>query len=200
MSLITLLEDHSIVRDGLRYLLEQDGHRIEAEFGDPDALFRQMDGLKSDILITDLDFANYKFTAILEHPACITERFRTIVLSMHTGPNVVRQAIRLGIAGYVSKGRGAQELLSAVQAVERGQPYFCDEARKAADSRSPHITPRERDVLELLVAGLSPKDVAEKLGISDKTVYVHRINLLEKFKARSMFELQNRARELGIWI
>ena len=57
MSLITLLEDHSIVRDGLRYLLEQDGHRIEAEFGDPDAFFWHMDGLKSDILITDLDTA-----------------------------------------------------------------------------------------------------------------------------------------------
>lgn len=198
MSLITLLEDHSIVRDGLRYLLEQEGHRIEAEFGDPDDLFRRIGELRSDILITDLDFAHYKGTAVLEHPACITGRFRTIVLSMHTGPNVVRQAIRQGIVAYVSKGRGAQELLSAVQAVERGQPYFCDEARKAADSHSPHVTPREREVLELLVAGLSPKDVAEKLGISDKTVYVHRINLLEKFKARSVFELQSRARELGI--
>ena len=198
MSLITLMEDHSIVRDGLRYLLEQEGHRIEAEFGDPEDLFRRMDGLKSDILITDLDFPNFKGTMVLEHPARITDRFRTIVLSMHTGPNVVRHAIRQGIAAYVSKGRGAQELLSAVQAVERGQPYFCDEARKAADSHSPHITPREREVLELLVAGLSPKDVAEKLGISDKTVYVHRINLLEKFKARSVFELQSRARELGV--
>ena len=198
MSLITLLEDHSIVRDGLRYLLEQEGHQIEAEFGDPDAFFRRMDGLKSDILITDLDFAKYKGTAVLEHPAHIAGRFRTIVLSMHTGPNVVRQAIRQGIVAYVSKGRGAQELLSAIRAVEQGLPYFCDEARKAADSHSPHITPRERDVLKLLVAGLSPRDVAETLGISDKTVYVHRINLLEKFKARSVFELQSRARELGI--
>ena len=198
MSLITLMEDHSIVRDGLRYLLEQEGHRIEAEFGDPEDLFRRMDGLKSDILITDLDFPNFKGTMVLEHPARITDRFRTIVLSMHTGPNVVRQALRQGIAAYVSKGRGAQELLSAVQAVEHGRSYFCEEARKAADTLGPHITPREREVLVLLIAGLSPKDIAEKLGISDKTVYVHRINLLEKFKANSVYELQNRARELGV--
>lgn len=198
MSLITLLEDHSIVRDGLRYLLEQEGHRIEAEFGDPEELFRQMDGLQSDILVTDLDFPNFKGSLVLEHPARIADRFRTIVLSMHTGPNVVRQAIRLGIAAYVSKGRGAQELLSAVQAVGHGRTYLCEEARKAADTLGPHITPREREVLVLLIAGLSPKDVAEKLGISDKTVYVHRINLLEKFKANSVFELQNLARELGI--
>ena len=198
MSLITLMEDHSIVRDGLRYLLEQEGHRIEAEFGDPEDLFRRMDGLKSDILITDLDFPNFKGTMVLEHPARITDRFRTIVLSMHTGPNVVRQALRQGIAAYVSKGRGAQELLSAVQAVEHGRSYFCEEARKGADTLGPHITPREREVLVLLIAGLSPKDIAEKLGISDKTVYVHRINLLEKFKANSVYELQNRARELGL--
>lgn len=192
------MEDHSIVRDGLRYLLEQEGHRIEAEFGDPEDLFRRMDGLKSDILITDLNFPNFKGTMVLEHPARITDRFRTIVLSMHTGPNVVRQALRQGIAAYVSKGRGAQELLSAVQAVEHGRSYFCEEARKAADTLGPHITPREREVLVLLIAGLSPKDIAEKLGISDKTVYVHRINLLEKFKANSVYELQNRARELGL--
>lgn len=198
MSLITLLENHSIVRDGLRYLLEQDGHRIETEFASPDDLFTRMDELRSEILVTDLDFAHYKGTAVLEHPACIAGRFRTVVLSMHATPNVVRQAIRLGVAAYVTKTRGAQELLSAIRAVEQGLPYFCDEARKAADSHSPHITPRERDVLELLVAGLSPRDIAEKLGISDKTVYVHRINLLEKFKARSVFELQSRARELGI--
>ena len=198
MSLITLLEDHSIVRDGLRYLLEQEGHRIEAEFGNPEDFFRRMDGLKSDMLITDLDFAAYKGTAVLEHPARITDRFRTIVLSMHTAPNMVRQAIGQGIAAYVSKGRGAQELLNAIRAVEQGLPYFCEEARKAADTRSPHITPRERDVLVLLIAGMSPKDIAEKLGISDKTVYVHRVNLLEKFDARSVFELQSRASELGI--
>lgn len=198
MSLITLLEDHSIVRDGLRYLLEQEGHEVEAEFGDPDDLFRRVDGLHSDILITDLDFAHYKGTAVLEHPACIAGRFRTIVLSMHTGPNMVRQAIAQGIKAYVSKGRGAQELLKAIRSVEHGLPYFCDEARKAADTSSPHITQREREVLLLLVAGLSPKDVAEKLGISDKTVYVHRINLLDKLKARSVFELQSRATELGI--
>ena len=198
MSLITLLEDHSIVRDGLRYLLELEGHRIEAEFGDPDAFFRHMDGLRSDILITDLDFANYKGTSVLEHPARIADRFRTIVLSMHTGPHIVRQATHLGVAAYVSKSRGAQELLSAIRSVEQGEPYFCDESKKAADTRSPHITQREREVLVLLIAGMSPKDIADKLGISDKTVYVHRINLLEKFKARSVFELQSRASELGV--
>ncbi len=198
MSLITLLEDHSIVRDGLRYLLEQEGHRIEAEFGDPEDFFRRMDELKSDILITDLDFPNFKGTMVLEHPARITERFRTIVLSMHTGPNVVRQAMRQGIAAYVSKGRGVQELLSAVQAVKHGRFYLCEEAREAADTLGPHITLREREVLVLLIAGLSPKYIAEKLGISDKTVYVHRVNLLDKFKANSVYELQNRARELGV--
>lgn len=196
--MITLLEDHPILRDGLRYMLEQECHQIEAEFSDPDVLFQRMGDLKSDLLITDLDFANYKGTAVLEHSAGITRRFRTIVLSMHTTPNIVRKAISQGVVAYVTKGRGAQELLDAIRTVEQGLPYFCDEARKAADTRSPHVTQREREVLALLISGMSPKDIAEKLGISDKTVYVHRIRLLEKFKARSVIELQSRAHELGL--
>lgn len=196
---IILLEDHAIVRDGVRFLLDQQPEfSVIAEFEHPEQLFSALTELDADILITDLDFKQFKGVEILQHPAAITSQFRTIVLSMHGEANMVRRAMDLGAFGYVTKSRGAQELVNAIHEVHQGRFYLTDDIRDQVGTIPPHITKREREVLMLLINGETAKAIGTRLGISDKTVYIHRASLMEKFGARTLIELTLKVRDSAL--
>lgn len=196
---IILLEDHAIVREGVRFLLGQEADMsVIAEFDCPEQLFAALPGLDADILITDLDFEKFKGVEILQHPSAITSQCRTIVLSMHGEAHLVKRAMDLGAFGYVTKSRGARELVLAIHQVHNGHFYLTDDIRNQVVTMSPHITKREREVLMLLINGETAKAIATRLGISDKTVYIHRASLMEKFGAKTLIELGRKAREAGI--
>ncbi len=196
---VILLEDHAIVREGVRFLLDQEADMsVIAEFDCPDQLFAALPGLDADILITDLDFEKFKGVEILQHPSAITSQCRTIVLSMHGEAHLVKRAMDLGAFGYVTKSRGARELVLAIHQVHNGHFYLTEDIRNQVVTMSPHITKREREVLMLLINGETAKAIATRLGISDKTVYIHRSSLMEKFGAKTLIELGRKAREAGI--
>jgi len=196
---IILLEDHAIVREGVRFLLDQeDDMSVIAEFDCPEQLFAALPGLDVDILITDLDFEKFKGVEILQHPSAITSQCRTIVLSMHGEAHLVKRAMDLGVFGYVTKSRGARELVNAINEVHNGHFYLTDDIRNQITVMPPHITKREREVLMLLLNGETAKAIGAQLGISDKTVYIHRASLMEKFSAKTLIELGHKAREAGI--
>ena len=196
---IVLLEDHAIVREGVRFLLDQvPEFSVIAEFDCPEQLFAAIPELDADILITDLDFEKYKGVEILQHPAAITSQFRTIVLSMHGEAHLVRRAMDLGAFGYVTKSRGARELVAAIHEVQKGHFYLTDDIRNQVAITPPHITKREHEVLMLLISGETAKAIATRLGISDKTVYIHRASLMEKFNAKALIELGRKARDAGL--
>ena len=196
---IILLEDHAIVREGVRFLLGQEADMsVIAEFDCPEQLFAALPELDADILITDLDFEKFKGVEILQHPSAITSQCRTIVLSMHGEAHLVKRAMDLGAFGYVTKSRGARELVAAIQEVHKGHFYLTDDIRNQVATTSPHITKREREVLMLLINGETAKAIGTRLGISDKTVYIHRASLMEKFGAKTLIELGRKAREAGI--
>ncbi len=196
---IILLEDHAIVREGVRFLLGQEADMsVIAEFDCPEQLFAALPGLDADILITDLDFEKFKGVEILQHPSAITSQCRTIVLSMHGEAHLIKRAMDLGAFGYVTKSRGARELVLAIHQVHNGHFYLTDDIRNQVVTTSPHITKREREVLMLLINGETAKAIATRLGISDKTVYIHRASLMEKFGAKTLIELGRKAREAGI--
>mgnify|MGYP000211925137 FL=1 len=196
---IILLEDHAIVREGVRFLLDQETDMsVIAEFDSPEQLFDALPGLDTDILITDLDFEKFKGIEILQHPSAITSKCRTIVLSMHGEAHLVKRAMDLGVFGYVTKSRGARELVNAINEVHNGHFYLSDDIRNQIAVRPPHITKREREVLMLLLNGETAKAIGAQLGISDKTVYIHRASLMEKFSAKTLIELGHKAREAGI--
>jgi len=196
---IVLLEDHAIVREGVRFLLDQEPEfSVIAEFERPDQLFAAVDELDADILVTDLDFEQYRGVEILQHSAGLTSQFRTIVLSMHGEAHLVRRAMDLGAFGYVTKSRGARELVAAIHEVHKGHFYLTDDIRNQVAITPPHITKREREVLMLLINGETAKAIGSRLGISDKTVYIHRASLMEKFNAKTLIELGRKARESGI--
>jgi len=196
---IILLEDHAIVREGVRFLLDQETDMsVIAEFDSPEQLFDALPGLDTDILITDLDFEKFKGIEILQHPSAITSKCRTIVLSMHGEAHLVKRAMDLGVFGYVTKSRGARELVNAINEVHNGHFYLSDDVRNQIAATPPHITKREREVLMLLLNGETAKAIGAQLGISDKTVYIHRASLMEKFSAKTLIELGHKAREAGI--
>ncbi|MCE2868284.1 MAG: response regulator [Gammaproteobacteria bacterium] len=196
---IILLEDHAIVREGVRFLLDQETDMsVIAEFDSPEQLFDALPGLDTDILITDLDFEKFKGIEILQHPSAITSKCRTIVLSMHGEAHLVKRAMDLGVFGYVTKSRGARELVNAINEVHNGHFYLSDDIRNQIAATPPHITKREREVLMLLLNGETAKAIGAQLGISDKTVYIHRASLMEKFSAKTLIELGHKAREAGI--
>jgi two-component system uhpT operon response regulator UhpA len=196
---IILLEDHAIVREGVRFLLDQEADMsVIAEFDCPEQLFAALPGLDADILITDLDFEKFKGVEILQHPSAITSQCRTIVLSMHGEAHLVKRAMDLGVFGYVTKSRGARELVNAINEVHNGHFYLTDDIRNQIAATPPHITKREREVLMLLLNGETAKAIGAQLGISDKTVYIHRASLMEKFSAKTLIELGHKAREAGI--
>ena len=196
---IVLLEDHAIVREGVRFLLDQEPEfSVVAEFEAPRQLFDALPGLDADILITDLDFEDLRGVEILQHPAAITSQFRTIVLSMHGEAHLVKRAMDLGVFGYVTKSRGARELVTAIHEVYNGHFYLTDDIHNQVAVTPPHITKREREVLLLLLKGETAKAIGTRLGISDKTVYIHRASLMEKFSAKTLIELGRKARDAGI--
>lgn len=196
---IILLEDHAIVREGVRFLLDQETDMsVIAEFDSPEQLFDALPGLDTDILITDLDFEKFKGIEILQHPSAITSKCRTIVLSIHGEAHLVKRAMDLGVFGYVTKSRGARELVNAINEVHNGHFYLSDDIRNQIAATPPHITKREREVLMLLLNGETAKAIGAQLGISDKTVYIHRASLMEKFSAKTLIELGHKAREAGI--
>ncbi|MEY3068961.1 MAG: hypothetical protein RLZZ456_660, partial [Pseudomonadota bacterium] len=191
---IILLEDHAIVREGVRFLLDQETDMsVIAEFDSPEQLFDALPGLDTDILITDLDFEKFKGIEILQHPSAITSKCRTIVLSMHGEAHLVKRAMDLGVFGYVTKSRGARELVNAINEVHNGHFYLSDDIRNQIAATPPHITKREREVLMLLLNGETAKAIGAQLGISDKTVYIHRASLMEKFSAKTLIELGHKA-------
>lgn len=196
---IVLLEDHIIVREGVRFLLDQEPEfSVVAEFESPRQLFDALAGLDADILITDLDFEDFRGVEILQHSAALTSQFRTIVLSMHGEAHLVKRAMDLGVFGYVTKSRGARELVTAIHKVYNGHFYLTDDIRNQVAVTPPHITKREREVLMLLISGETAKAIGIRLGISDKTVYIHRASLMEKFSAKTLIELGRKARDAGI--
>lgn len=196
---IILLEDHAIVREGIRFLLEQEMDiSVVAEFEHPQDLFAALPALNADLLITDLDFKQFRGLDILLDSVAITTLIRTIVLSMHGEAGMARRAMDLGAFGYVSKSRSARELVTAIQAVHQGHFYLSEDIRDQVVITPPHITKREHEVLRLLRAGKTAKVIGNELGISDKTVYIHRASLMEKFKCKTLIELSQKAHELGI--
>ena len=196
---IILLEDHAIVREGVRFLLDQETDMsVIAEFDSPEQLFDALPGLDTDILITDLDFEKFKGIEILQHPSAITSKCRTIVLSMHGEAHLVKRAMDLGVFGYVTKSRGARALVNAINEVYNGHFYLSDDIRNQIAATPPHITKREREVLMFLLNGETAKAIGAQLGISDKTVYIHRASLMEKFSAKPLIDLGHKAREAGI--
>jgi len=211
---ILLVEDHNIVRNGLRSLLEsQSGIQVvdEASNG-KEALQKVMDGQTPDIVLTDINMPELDGIGLLEKLHEFYPDIRVIILSMLEHEKYVLKAMNSGAAGYLLKSSSHLELIFAIQHVMAGNYYICSEIslkilsiiplypqNTEEDTRAAgSLSKREREILTLIAEGYTNSEIAEMLFTSRRTVEGHRQNLIEKTRARNTAALIRFAVKNGI--
>lgn len=205
---ILIADDHQIIREGVRASLDTDADLTvvgEAETGEEALTLAQK--LRPDIFLVDVTMPGRNGVDLTREWVASGGRGKVIILSMHTERNWVVDAFRAGAKGYVVKTAGPAQLIEAIKAVHRGRSYvspavadvLLDEMMGGDDSSAAvSLTPRERQVLQLLSEGLNAKEVAAELGISDKTVHAFRAQVMRKLDLHSMAELTKYAIRHGL--
>jgi len=193
---IVLVDDHPLVRDGLRARLDAvPTLTVAGEAGNADEALALAESLEPDLVLMDIGMQGMNGIALA---GLFHERFpaiRVLMLSMHDNVEYVTQAVRAGASGYVLKDSPATEIVRAIEAVLAGQTWFSAGlgARmiqaSAAQAPVERLTPRELDILDALAEGLSSKQIAHRNGLSVRTVETHRLNLKRKLNIEGQAEL-----------
>jgi two-component system response regulator NreC len=200
---IILADDHEIVRDGLRRIVEAEGDmEVVAEAGDAEAARRRTSGLKPAVLVLDLNMPGEPSLATIPSILEGSPETAVVVLTMQDDPAFAREAFRLGARAFVVKHAAGAELVDAIRAASRGETYINPllGARLAAAPEGPPggLTPREIEVLRTVAAGYTNPEIAEKLVISIRTVETHRAAIHRKLNTSSRAEVVTFAREHGL--
>lgn len=192
---IVLADDHQIVRECLRALLQTEPDmEVIGEVADGLAVADAVVRLKPDVLVLDWMMPGLTGLEVTRQVRRATPDVIVLILSMHGNESYVREALRNGAAGYVLKDESVETLVIAIHAVRAGRRYLCPSLQESVDlSRGMEVeidpyetvTQREREVLVLAAEGHTAIDIAAKLSISRKTVEVHRARILEKLHLRS---------------
>lgn len=189
MSRIYLVDDHAIVRDGLRVVLEAAGHEIVGEAAGPTPALADVARLLPDVALVDLHLGLRSGFELLAELQRRQLSVHVIVLTMSIQPRHVAEALRLGAMGYLLKGSASTELLQALDAVVQGRRYLCPQASEfaagvltgaAAPSAADALSPRERQILLMVARGAPSSAIGEALHLSPKTVDTYRSRLMAK--------------------
>ncbi|MEM5389926.1 response regulator [Paraburkholderia phymatum] len=193
---LILVDDHPLVRDGLRARLEAvPGFAVVGEAGNAEQAMTLAAAQEPDLVLMDVGMKGINGITLA---ALFHERFpdiRVLMLSMHDNVEYVTNAVRAGARGYILKDSPGAEIIRAIGAVLDGKTFFSEElgARliQASTLRDPRerLTPRERDILDQLAEGLSSKQIAHRSGLSVRTVETHRQNLKRKLEIDGQAEL-----------
>lgn len=203
MITVMLVDDHAIVREGFKRLVErQPDIKVVGESGTRRDAPGLIEARKPALIITDLSLPDGSGLAMirdLRKSGCASQY---VVLSMHAGAAFVREALMHGVMGYVTKGAAADELVDCIRVVASGGRYLSSDispsSHSSPENSHAELTPRERQALQLLVRGLVPKAVAAELNLNVKTLYGHRASLMEKLGARNDRDLVRLALERGL--
>jgi DNA-binding NarL/FixJ family response regulator len=202
---VALVEDHHLVREGLRLALAgAEGFEIVGEAASRAGAIDLVAATHPDVLLLDLTLPEGDALPLLESLPAIQPGLRIIILTMHSDPETVRQALAAGASGYLVKGAHLEELFAAIRAVARGQRYLHSSVTEAVveDSirwfRSGPLSTREREILRLLASGHPPTEIGKMLGISVHTVRRHVANISEKLGIRGNNALTRYAIRSGL--
>jgi len=207
---VLVADDHALFRAGIRKLLQSfEGIDVVDEAADGHEAIRLSATHRPDVLLMDIGMPGLNGVEAAARLTREGPRPRVIILSMHTGEEYVLRAIRAGAAGYLLKDAKPAELEAAVRAVARGEIYLSpaisrylveDYVRRGSIERGPldRLTPRQREVLQLIAEGNTTKAIAAKLGLSTKTVETHRAQLMERLDTHDIAALVRLAIRLGL--
>jgi DNA-binding NarL/FixJ family response regulator len=204
------LEDYKIIRDGIRFLLQQDGFiQVVGEAKQGEELLRIIDTVNIDVLLLDIYLDGMQDTRtidgfeICEIVQTRYPKIKVIAHSVYDDADRVAKIMKAGAMGFVSKKAGYEELIQAIKVVHSGKKYICTETSRKLKNinnflagientlrgEDEFFSKREREVLELLAKGYSSRRIAENLFITDKTVESHRKNMVSKAKVKNTAEL-----------
>ncbi len=200
---ILLADDHTLIRQGLRLLLEREpAFEVVGEAADGRQAVALADQLRPDVLILDLAMPNLNGIEAARQVTAHTPAPAIVVLSMHADESYLLQALKAGARAYLLKDSADSDLIAAVRAVSDGKGFFspaisrmlADDYVRQLQERGAHdsyelLTAREREILQLLAEGKSNKDVASLLSLSPYTVETHRANIMQKLNLHSAPEL-----------
>lgn len=215
---VVLADDHVLVRDGIKALLEdQEGINVIAEASNGVEALEVLKTNKPHIIIVDIRMPELNGIKVVREINKLYTDIRTLVLSMHDSEEYVVKAIQAGADGYLLKGASKEEFLKALTSVATGGKYFTGdvsaiimnnfvngnvstlESSKVATVETPFkLTKREKQILDLVLQLKNNKDIADELSISKRTAEVHRFNLMKKLDVKNIMELSNKAKEFDL--
>lgn len=211
MPTIVLADDHHIVRQGLRALLESEPNfKLVGEAGDGIEAVRMVERLRPNVLVTDVMMPGLNGLEVTRQVAKASPQTRVIILSMYSNDAYVVEALKNGASGYVLKDAQSNDLIHAVREVAAGRRYLSAPLsereielymRKVDDApEDPYetLSNREREVLQLVAEGRTSAEIAERLFISPRTAEGHRANLMRKLTLANHTELVKFALKRGI--
>lgn len=208
---VLLVEDHALVRAGLRALLERSGDiHVLGEASNGQEGVKLTREIKPDVVIMDIMMPRLNGIQAAEHILSMKLPAQVLLLSMYSEEGLVHQALQSGAKGYVLKTSVSEELLEAVRAVARGETYLSttissiamDSALHPSTSQSSNpidnLSPREKEILQLIAEEHTSIEIAQLLFISEKTVEKHRANLMEKLHVRNLAGVVRLAIKYGL--
>lgn len=190
---VMVVDDHEVLRDGLKFMLRNEIELvIVAEAADGEEALARVDQVRPDVMLLDLNMPVMGGLEILRRLREFHPDLPIVILTMYDDPEYVDEALRSGASGYLLKSVGGEELVRAIRAAARGSGYLQAEitrpvlerfARQSAARLEARLSPREADVARLLAEGLSNRQIARGLGLSEATVKSYLSQLFEKLGA-----------------
>ena len=202
---IVLADDHVLVRQGIKSLLEREGMQVLAEASNGQEAVRKVEKLNPDVAIMDIGMALLNGVDAVRTLSRSCPKTKSILLTQHEEDQYVSEALHAGGKGYVLKSQIANDLVLAIRKVLRGEVYLSPgladavEAYGSKAERSAHpLTARERQVLQLIAEGMSNKEIASLLGVTIKTTESHRVRLMQKLDIHEVASLVRYAVKHGL--
>ncbi len=204
---ILIVDDHSIVRSGITSILAQQGNiEVAGEAPNGEEALKKFKACSPDIVLIDISLPDINGIELLKLIKCDKPQVKVIIFTMHEEAEYIYSAIENGANGYLHKNGDIEELVKAIEQVHAGKNFFSErisyiivnEMRQNKIMPLPalvtyKLSPREQEVLKLIVEGHSNKMISTELNISVKTVAIHRTNIMKKVQAKNTADLVNKA-------
>jgi DNA-binding NarL/FixJ family response regulator len=192
---VLIVDDQNMARKALTLLISQSKKvTVIGEACNEEELKKKIACNKIDLVVLDVDGDNYKAVQAIEYLSSNHHSIKVLVLTKNNESTFVRKMIKAGVGGYLTKNSSPEELLNAIEIVNGGAKYLSSEIQtmlltKVSDTDHEKLTKREKQIIQLVIEGLSSKEISEKLSVSVKTVETHRGNIYKKLNVKNIAEL-----------
>jgi len=213
---VVLADDHVVVRNGIKMLLESAGEiSVIGEASNGQEALEVVKQLQPDVLIIDIRMPIMNGLEATSKLGSYSDKTKALILSMHNDEEYVLQAMDSGAAGYLLKDTSKEEFIKAIYSVKQGGKYFSGDISnilvnsylnvksnkqgKSSDNIKQYdLTKREKEILKLIIDGINNKDIADQLGKSVRTIETHRFNIMKKLNVNNVVELIKKVEEESV--